>query len=420
MADIKFVIDVDDDGKIKKATESIEGLGSSAEKTGGSAFDLGSTFSPSGDLTKNTFSFGEASDEVTGSLGMMFEQMAGGTPPMDSFRDMVSGLGGVLGPVGAIAVPAMIAGLVALAPMILENTNLFESFGKSVEKAGESMDGAVTSLASWQGAIDDGLGPEISNFAKTVLKQDLIESSEEANKVMTKLAKNFDNTFRLMKKAGRHTYGDAEEIKRMTALEEASLRIQELGELDTSNARELKSTLEVVTFILEEQMSGALEMNGDKMEKLIDFGEKLRDMIEQIGDGQEVLDSALNDSLRTAQQIGTVSGGSATVQAYANGGVVNRATSFTKTDGSLGVMGEAGPEAILPLKRGSDGKLGVAMDGGSSSGGVVINQTFSFSANGDDSVKKIIAQEAPRIAKMTEQSIINSRQRGGSIRKVFG
>ena len=83
-------------------------------------------------------------------------------------------------------------------------------------------------------------------------------------------------------------------------------------------------------------------------------------------------------------------------------------------------MGEAGPEAILPLKRGSDGKLGVAMDGGSSSGGVVINQTFSFSANGDDSVKKIIAQEAPRIAKMTEQSIINSRQRGGSIRKVFG
>jgi phage-related minor tail protein len=36
----------------------------------------------------------------------------------------------------------------------------------------------------------------------------------------------------------------------------------------------------------------------------------------------------------------------------------------------VGLMGEAGPEAIMPLKRGKDGKLGVASSGG---GGVVIN-----------------------------------------------
>jgi hypothetical protein len=49
---------------------------------------------------------------------------------------------------------------------------------------------------------------------------------------------------------------------------------------------------------------------------------------------------------------------------FANGGVVNGATLFGFGGGRRGVMGEAGPEAILPLRRGRDGKLGVS--GGSS------------------------------------------------------
>jgi phage-related minor tail protein len=86
--------------------------------------------------------------------------------------------------------------------------------------------------------------------------------------------------------------------------------------------------------------------------------------------------------------------------------------------GGLGVMGEAGPEAIMPLKRGKDGKLGVQMNGGSST--VVVNQSFNFSANGDESVKKIIAQAAPQIAMMTQQQIMDSRRRGGSMKATFG
>ncbi|MDZ8348127.1 hypothetical protein SNB20_02610, partial [Escherichia coli] len=41
--------------------------------------------------------------------------------------------------------------------------------------------------------------------------------------------------------------------------------------------------------------------------------------------------------------------------------VVNRPTFFAFAKGA-GVMGEAGPEAILPLRRGADGKLGVVAD----------------------------------------------------------
>ena len=50
-----------------------------------------------------------------------------------------------------------------------------------------------------------------------------------------------------------------------------------------------------------------------------------------------------------------------------SGTVVNRPTFFAFAKGA-GVMGEAGPEAILPLRRGADGKLGVVADiGGSGS-----------------------------------------------------
>lgn len=48
---------------------------------------------------------------------------------------------------------------------------------------------------------------------------------------------------------------------------------------------------------------------------------------------------------------------------FAGGGVVATPTFFPMANGT-GVMGEAGPEAIMPLKRGSDGKLGVASSGG--------------------------------------------------------
>jgi lambda family phage tail tape measure protein len=54
-------------------------------------------------------------------------------------------------------------------------------------------------------------------------------------------------------------------------------------------------------------------------------------------------------------------------QFFAEGGVVERATPFAMSNGKTGIMGEAGPEAIMPLARGADGKLGVR--GGGSSGG---------------------------------------------------
>lgn len=48
---------------------------------------------------------------------------------------------------------------------------------------------------------------------------------------------------------------------------------------------------------------------------------------------------------------------------FAAGGVINT-PSYFPLPGGLGLAGEAGPEAILPLARGSDGRLGIAAGGG--------------------------------------------------------
>ena len=58
-----------------------------------------------------------------------------------------------------------------------------------------------------------------------------------------------------------------------------------------------------------------------------------------------------------------------------SGTVVNKPTIFPFARG-MGLMGEAGPEAILPLKRGADGKLGVEAGGGGNSMHVTIHQNF--------------------------------------------
>ena len=116
---------------------------------------------------------------------------------------------------------------------------------------------------------------------------------------------------------------------------------------------------------------------------------------------------------------GNVFSGGSHVKAYANGGVVGGPTFFPMTGGKTGLMGEAGPEAIMPLKRGPNGKLGVQAEGGSQ-GNVVVNQSFNFQANGDDSVKRIIAEAAPRIADLTQRQIMDSRRRGGSMKATFG
>jgi phage-related minor tail protein len=62
------------------------------------------------------------------------------------------------------------------------------------------------------------------------------------------------------------------------------------------------------------------------------------------------------------------------VTRFAKGGVI-AAPSYFPTQGGMALAGEAGPEAIVPLSRGADGRLGIAGGGGG------VNVTFNVTAS---------------------------------------
>jgi phage-related minor tail protein len=85
------------------------------------------------------------------------------------------------------------------------------------------------------------------------------------------------------------------------------------------------------------------------------------------------------------------------VMPFANGGVVSGATAFPMR-GGLGLMGEAGPEAIMPLARGADGRLGVQAAGSGKPVTVVMNITTPDVQGFQRSQSQVAAQVARLLA----------------------
>ena len=68
---------------------------------------------------------------------------------------------------------------------------------------------------------------------------------------------------------------------------------------------------------------------------------------------------------------GSTTGGGSLI-GFASGGVIGAPSYFPIAGGGVGLAGEAGPEAIMPLTRTSDGSLGVAMAGGAAAPNVTV------------------------------------------------
>lgn len=97
-----------------------------------------------------------------------------------------------------------------------------------------------------------------------------------------------------------------------------------------------------------------------------------------------------------------------------------RASGGSMMAGKPYLVGESGPELVIPSRGSTVANANLTRDAMGGGQAVVINQTFQFSANGDDSVKRIIAAEAPKIAALTQKQIVDQRRRGGQMRSVFG
>lgn len=86
------------------------------------------------------------------------------------------------------------------------------------------------------------------------------------------------------------------------------------------------------------------------------------------------------------------------VRAFAGGGVVAAPTYFPMRGGT-GLMGEAGPEAILPLRRGSDGRLGVGAGAAARPVAVTVNIATPDAASFRKSEAQVTASLARAVAR---------------------
>lgn len=158
-----------------------------------------------------------------------------------------------------------------------------------------------------------------------------------------------------------------------------------------------------------------------------EVGAALKDIIIKGGDANEVISQLLSSFASSLFDKGWTglmnsifpnANGNAfdggVVQAFAMGGVVSRPTLFGMKSG-LGLMGEAGPEAILPLKR-INGKLGV-MAGGAGGDGVTVNVSINVDASGAvegvaDQVQRAVRAEVPGIVRQAVAGVGAARRRG--------
>ena len=117
---------------------------------------------------------------------------------------------------------------------------------------------------------------------------------------------------------------------------------------------------------------------------------------------------------------------SASLSAYSNS-IVRSPTYFAFAKGA-GLMGEAGPEAIMPLTRSADGSLGVRVTGAQTAPGgggeIHITQHINVSGNGDAALNRAM-QEAARQgaadgAKKARQDMLSDFQTNGQARRMLG
>lgn len=234
-------------------------------------------------------------------------------------------------------------------------------------------------------------GPQISDEMKRL--NDLLQQTDSA-----KLAAASKDAAILRDELSKTAAGSAKFIQLQEALLDVETTIDELAktfpnltEKVDESAIAMQQTIEGA---LGDSLRSALRGNFDDIGKM--WGNLLLDMAARAATaklmdglfgavgagGTRVGGGWLDDAAKWFGALGNARGnafGQGGLYAFANGGVVSGATPFTFGGGKLGVMGEAGDEGVFPLKRGRDGKLGVAATGGSRP--VVVHNNITVSGD---------------------------------------
>lgn len=160
---------------------------------------------------------------------------------------------------------------------------------------------------------------------------------------------------------------------------------------------------DMIKMILYKQLAGLFTNTGSSIVQGVDVP------ISQMPAGMQFANGGIVDNLQKFANGGMFND----IKPFASGGMVSSPTLFKFADGGTtqnGVMGEAGPEAILPLSRGSDGKLGVSASGGGTNNVTVNVDASGSKAQGDSNQAN---QLGSAIAAAVQDELIKQKRPGG-------
>lgn len=189
------------------------------------------------------------------------------------------------------------------------------------------------------------------------------------------------------------------EASTMTAAFDAQLRdirqtlgdtTRDLGNLDAGFSRGLRKAFDGVVFD-GMKLSDALSTLGKAMSNTV-YNAAMKPVTDHFGGMLAGGLNALVSSVMPYAQGGAFTQGR--VMPFAKGGVVTSPTTFPMRGGT-GLMGEAGPEAIMPLTRSADGRLGVQAQGGGT-----VNVTMNITTPDVQGFQRSQSQIAAQMSRM--------------------
>lgn len=265
---------------------------------------------------------------------------------------------------------------------------------------------------------------------------DRLRQMDEANKKATEMAK----LAQLPKREMLIETQLLEEINRLKAMgiklteDEIKLLRQKITEgVDIDLGQQEKTSREKfkdVWFETAEAIGGALEsaISQAVMTGKVDAESILKGLIADITTAitrafivqplvqglQDLFPSALGSVQQDGYSVQYAYGGIAS--AFAAGGVVASPTLFPMARGA-GLMGEAGPEAILPLSRGTDGKLGVQSNGGGGGTSIVINDMRTSAGSEPVEAQESTGPDGQRMISILVRDEVRQQVRSGALDK---
>ena len=314
-------------------------------------------------------------------------------------------------------------------------------------KAYNKIEAVKQSASEMAGKIEKGYGKGLADaYIESVVSayRDGISEVQRASQAQKDIWSDYNEDYQIL------LIGE-EEFKRQQYIKGLDLYLRIEQEKTGATAEEMAKRR---ALILEDY-----DKSGDDIDNLADTGktamETLTDAVNNFGaqssqvitdfalhgkaSFSDMIDSMIEDLVRMMIQeqimgplfkgISGVLFGSATGNAFeggnvipfASGGVVTRPTVFPMAQGA-GLMGEAGPEAILPLKRVASGNLGVE-----ASGGGMQMQVTIYNSTGDSVETKQgkTADGSPTLDVMIDQAVAKNLGKFGSqsnksMRQNFG